>query len=78
MSILPDLHPMKASAVSNQGLPRISGCPRRLDFGCSTMKSTGYSQESKETVISSKTPSGVILDLSTYSKTIVVGLRFVK
>jgi len=33
MIILPDLHPMNASTVANHGLPRMIGCPPKLDFG---------------------------------------------
>ena len=51
----PDLQLMKASTVSNQGLPRINGCPPKLFLGFQNMKSTGYSQESKDVQISSNT-----------------------
>lgn len=74
--ILPDLQPLKASTVANQGLPRINGCPPRFVFRCRTKKSTGYSQESKETMISSSTPSGTTLDLSASSRIVVVGRMF--
>lgn len=62
MYISPDLQLMKASTVASQGLPKISGCPPRLLLGVKIIKSTGYSQESKETEISSNTPSGLIID----------------
>lgn len=61
----PDLQPMKALAVANQGLPRINECPHKLFLGVKTMKSIEYSQESKDTQTSSNTPSGLITDLST-------------
>ena len=68
----PNLQPMKASAVANQGLPRINECPPKLFLGVKTMKSTGYSQESKDTQTSSNTPSGLIKDLYTnYNKVVV-------
>ena len=66
--MLPDLHPIKASAVANHGLPKIRGCPPKFVFGCKIRKSTGYSHESKETMISSNIPSGTTLDLSASSK----------
>ena len=59
----PDLQLIKASVVANQGLPNMSGCPPRLFFGVKIMKSIGYSQESKDTYMSSNTPSGLITDL---------------
>ena len=54
---------MKASAIASQGLPNISGCPPRFLFGVRIIKSTWYSQESKEIEISSNTPSSLITDL---------------
>jgi len=74
--MLPNMHPMKAYDVANHGLPRIKGWPHRLVFGCKIRKSTGYSHESKETVISSSIPFGTTLDLSTSSKIVVVGQIF--
>jgi hypothetical protein len=44
-----------------------------VDLGCRTKKSTGYSQESMDTISSSNTPSSLIFDLSTSSKTVGVG-----
>lgn len=44
-------------------------------LGCKTIKSTGYSHESKETITSSNIPFGLILDLSAHSKTVGVGRR---
>ena len=64
MYMSPDLQLIKASAVASQGLPKIIGCPPRLLLGVKIIKSTGYSQESKETEISSNTPSGLIIDRS--------------
>jgi len=59
-----DLQLIKASVVACQGLPNMSGCPPRLFLGVKIMKSTGYSQESKDIEISSNTPYGLINDLS--------------
>ena len=72
MIILPDLHPINASIMSNHSLSIINGWPPKFDFGCRTRKSTGYSQESKETMISSSTFSGTTLDLLASSKIVVV------
>src|SRR5271168_3871311 len=63
--ISPDLQLMKVSAVASQGLPKMRGCPPKLLLGVKIMKSTGYSQESKETEMSSNTPSGLIIERST-------------
>jgi hypothetical protein len=52
---------MKASVVAYHGLPRIRGCPPKLDLGCRIIKSTGYSHESIETMTSSTTPLGLPL-----------------
>ena len=60
----PDLQPMKASALANQGLPIINGCPPKLFLGVKTTKSIGYSIESKDTQTYSNTPSCLITDLS--------------
>ena len=68
MVIDTDRQLMQASAVANQGLPRISGCPPSYDLGCKTKKSVGYSQESTEMTRSSKIPSGLMVDLSSSSK----------
>ena len=59
----PDLQLMKASVVANQGLPNIIGCPHRSFLGVRIMKSTGYSQEYKDTRMSSNTLSSLITDL---------------
>ena len=61
----PNLQLMKESIVANQGPHNISGCPPRLFLGVKIVKSTGYSQESKDTEISSNTPHDLITDLST-------------
>lgn len=61
----PDLQLMKTSIVANHGLHKITRCSPRLFFIVRIMKSTRYSQESKDTNISSNTPSGLITDLST-------------
>ena len=68
---------MKASAVASQGLPKISGCPPRLLLGVKIMKSTRYSQESKELEISSNTPSGLIIDISASCSKVGVKRRLV-
>ena len=75
MDISPNLQLMKASAVASQGLPKMSGFPPKLLFGVKIMKSTGYSQESKETEISSNTPSGLIIDLSASCSKVGVKIR---
>lgn len=71
--VLPDLHPMKAYVVANHGLPRIKGWPPRFVFGCKIRKSTRYSHESKETMMSSNIPFGTTVDLFVSSKIVVVG-----
>ena len=73
----PDRQLMQASAVANQGLPRINGCPPNCDLGCNTKKSAGYSHESTEMTRSSRIPSGLMVDLSANSKIVGVGLRLV-
>jgi len=75
MVISPDLHPMKASVVTNHGLPRMTGWPTMLVLGWITRKSTGYSQEFKVTSISLRIPAGLILDLSTSLSTMGVAKR---
>ena len=77
MVIYPDRQLMQASAVANQGLPRINGCPPSCNLGCKTKKSARYSHESTEMTRSSRIPSGLMVDLSTSSKTVGVGLRLV-
>ena len=78
MIMLPDLHPMKASVVANHGLQIIKGWPPKFAFFYKIKKSTGYSHESKETMISSNIPSGITLDLSANSKIVVVDLMLFK
>ena len=56
MNISPDLQLMKALTVASHGLPRINGCPPKLFLGVRIIKSTRYSQESKDTQTSSNTP----------------------
>ena len=75
MVIEPDRQLMQASAVANQGLPRINGCPSSCDLGCKNKKLAGYSQESTVIMRSSKIPSGLIVDLSASYKMVGVGLR---
>ena len=56
---------MKASVVASHGIPRINGFPPKLFLGVKIIKSIGYSQKSKDTYISSNTPSSLITYLST-------------
>ena len=49
INISPDLQLMNASAVVNQSLPTINGCPPKLFLRVKIINSTGYSQESKDT-----------------------------
>ena len=72
----PDLHPIKAYVVVSHGLPNTTGRPTDVDLGCNTNKSTGYSHESRDTISSSNTPSGLIQDRSTNSSIVSVGQRF--
>ena len=71
----PDLHPMKASAIASHGLPNTIGFPPDVDLGCSTNKSIGYYHESRDTISSSNTPSGLIRDRSANSSIVGVGRR---
>jgi hypothetical protein len=75
MVISPSLHPINALAMANQSLPKIVGWPLVGSFELMTRKSTGYSHESKVTMISSKILSGIALVLSSNSKMVGVGLR---
>jgi hypothetical protein len=72
-----DLQLMNALVVANQGLPKIKGCPSRRVLGCSTRKSAGYSQESTDKMVSSRTPYRRILDQSMSFNTMGVGLMLV-
>lgn len=72
----PYLHPIRALVDANQGHPMIMGCLPELELGVMTRKSTGYSQESKETITSSRTPAGLTLDQYASSRTVGFGLRF--
>jgi len=65
---------MYASIVANQGLPSIIEYPTMFDLILKTMKSIGYSHESTSTSTSSTTPYGIMIDLSTSWRTILVGL----
>lgn len=69
------LQPMNASVVANHGLPKISGYPARLAFGCKAMKSEGHSHESNAMTKFSMIPLGFTVDLFANYKTIGVGLR---
>ena len=54
----PSLHPMKAFAVANHGLPKIIGCPLEGFFYSTTINLTGYSHEATDTTMLSRTPVG--------------------
>ena len=43
----------------NHGLPKIIGCPLEVSFYSMTIKSTEYSHEATDTIISSRTPAGL-------------------
>ena len=68
---------MYASIVAIHGLPKINGCPPSCDLGYKTTKPVGYSHESTETSRSSTIHSGLIVDLSSISSMVGVGLRLV-
>ena len=76
MVISLDLHPMTTLVVVNQGHPNIMECPPELDLGAMIKKSIGHSQEYRETITSSKIPTGLTSGLFANSRTLVVGLRF--
>jgi hypothetical protein len=69
-----DLQLMNVLAVANQGLAKIKVCPPRQVLGCNTGKSVGYSQESTDKKISSRTLYGCILYRSASSSIVGVGL----
>ena len=71
----PALHLTNASTVAIHGLPNTTGCPLDADLGYKTKKSMGYSHESRDTISSSNTPSGLILDRSASSSMVGVGRR---
>ena len=71
----PNLQLIQASVVASHGLPRINGCPPSYDLGYKTKNCVGYYHESIETTNSSKIHYGLILDLSTISNMVGVGLR---
>ena len=77
MVISPFLHSIKALAVANHGLPKILGCPLEGSFDSMTIKlmSTGYSHESTDTIMSSRTPTGFTVVWSTSSKMEGVGRK---
>ena len=75
MVIYPSLHPMKALAVSNHGLPSIIGCPLEGYFYSNTMKSTRYSHEAIDTKMSSKIPTCLTIVRSASSRMEGVGRR---
>jgi hypothetical protein len=57
-----DLQKINAFVVSSDNLYKIKGCHTEEVLGCKTINSTRYYHESKETITSSNTPLGVILD----------------
>ena len=59
MVISLSLHPMKALAVANHGIPSIIEFPLEGSFDSMTIKLTGYSQEATDTIMSSRTPVGL-------------------
>ena len=75
MVIFPSLHPIKALAVANHGLPKMIGCPLEGSFDSMTMKSTGYSHEAIDTIMSSRTLAGFTVVRSYSSKMEGVGRR---
>jgi hypothetical protein len=64
--------------MANHGHPRIRGWPPRLDLGCNTTKSVGYSHESTEITKSSITPFGLMVERSANSRTVGVSWIFVR
>ena len=75
MVISPSLHPIKALAVANHGLPKMIGCPLEGSFDSMTMKSKGYSHEATSTIMSSRTPPDFTVVQSASSKMEGVGRR---
>ena len=75
MVISPSLHPIKALAVANHGLPKMIGCPLEGSFDSMTMKSTGYFYEATDTIMSSRTPACFTVVQSSSSKMEGVGQR---
>ena len=73
--ISPSLHPIKAFAVANHGLPKMIGCPLEGSFDSMTIKSTGYSHEATDTTMSSRTPTGFTVVRSASSRMEGVGQR---
>jgi hypothetical protein len=68
-------HPMYASSVAIHGLPSINGCPSSPLLGLMIRKSTRYSQELTEMVISCNVPTGRTIDRSANCNIIAVGLK---
>ena len=68
MVISLSLHPMKVLEVENHGIHIIIGFPLEGSFDYTNMKSTGYSNESTDTTMSSKTPAGFTIVRSTSSR----------
>ena len=73
--ISPSLHPIKPFAVANHGIPKIIGYPLEGYFDSMTINSTGYSHESTNTIMSSRTPAGFTVVWSSSSKMEAVGCR---
>ena len=73
--ISPSLHPIKAFAVNNHGLPKIIRFPLEGSFDFMTIKSTGYSHEATDTTISSRTPASFTVVRSASSRMEGVGWR---
>lgn len=73
----PVWHPIYVSIVSSHGLPNIRGYPFNLFLGLITRKSTMYSQESIEMIISSKVPSIFTTDLLANSNIMEVNFNVV-
>lgn len=75
--MFPIRYPIFASVVANYGLPNIRGCPSSLFLGLITKTSTGYSQESTWTIMSSRVPSSLTTNLSANSNNVEVGFKAV-
>ena len=73
MVIFPCRQPIQASAVANQGLPKINGCPSSQVLGFIIKKSVGYFQESTKTMTSCSVPSSLTTDRSANSSKVEVG-----
>ena len=73
--ISPSLHPIKAFAADNHGLPKIIGCPLEGSFDSMAIKSTWYSHEATDTIMSSRTPTIFTVVRSASSRMEGVGQR---